>query len=113
MLDLMHEYGSEISDTAMPPRRSCVQKASVVRQFRQWNPNFLEYFEHRNGRWVPKLGKVIELQRREQSRRDIATMKTTKHKYFLIMELFYHIKLSFLGARYYPVKQGILNGGMF
>ena len=75
MLDLMQEYGSEVSDTAMPPRRSCVQKASVVRQFRRWNPNFFEYFHHRNGRWIPKLGKESELRRREHARRTIASTK--------------------------------------
>jgi hypothetical protein len=80
MLDLMHEYGSEISDMAMPPRKSCVQKASVVRQFRRWNPNFLEYFEHKNGRWVPKLGKAAELQRREYSRRECIAAKQQKRK---------------------------------
>lgn len=70
MIDLMHEYGSEVSDTSIPPRKSDVKKASVIRQFRRWNPNFLEYFEHRLGKWSPKLGKEAELARREQSRRD-------------------------------------------
>ena len=64
----MHEYGSEVSDNALPPRKGEVQKASVVRQFRRWNPKFFEYFEHRNGRWVPKLGKKAELERRERAR---------------------------------------------
>jgi hypothetical protein len=78
MIDLMQVYGSEVSDTAMPPRKSCVQKASVVRQFRRWNPNFLQYFEHVNGRWVPKLGKHAELTRREQSRKEAAMTKKKK-----------------------------------
>lgn len=80
MIEIMHVYGSEVSDTAMPPRKSHVQKASVVRQFRRWNPNFLEYFEHRNGHWVPKLGKEAELARRKQSRREAASTKTTHKK---------------------------------
>lgn len=71
----MQTYGSEVSDMAMPPRKSCVQKASVVRQFRRWNPNFLQYFEHVNGRWVPKLGHAAELARREESRKIAATVK--------------------------------------
>jgi hypothetical protein len=64
MLQLMREYGSELSETAVPPRRDAVQKASVVRQFRRWNPTFFEHFHHRGGRWVPKLGKKGELERR-------------------------------------------------
>ena len=78
MLTLMHEYGSEISDTAMPPRKQNVQKASVVRQFRRWNPNFLDWFEYRSGQWVPKLGKVAELQRRELTRREAAEDRRKK-----------------------------------
>ena len=64
MLQLMREYGSELSDTAVPPRKDSVQKASVVRQFRRWNPTFFEHFYHKNGKWVPKLGKKVELERR-------------------------------------------------
>jgi hypothetical protein len=75
MIELMQIYGSEVSDTAMPPRKSCVQKASVIRQFRRWNPNFSDFFEYRNGRWVPKLGKEAEIKRREHSRREAATTK--------------------------------------
>lgn len=74
----MREYGSEVSDTAMPPRKTNVQKASVVRQFRRWNPNFLDWFTFRNGHWVPKLGKEGELQRREESRRQAAEERRKK-----------------------------------
>lgn len=72
MLQLMREYGSEVSETSLPPRKTFVQKASVVRQFRRWNPNFLEYFEFRDGKWHPKLGKEGELKRRQAARRDAA-----------------------------------------
>jgi hypothetical protein len=65
----MYEYGSEISDQVLAPRKGDVQKASVVRQFRRWNPNFFLYFEHRQGRWVPKLGKKAELERRALARK--------------------------------------------
>ena len=75
----MRQYGSEVSDTAMPPRKLNVQKASVVRQFRRWNPNFLEWFEYRNGQWLPKLGKEGELRRREQSRRQAAEGRRKKN----------------------------------
>lgn len=75
----MREYGSEVSDTAMPPRKQSVQKASVVRQFRRWNPNFLDWFEYRNGQWMPKLGKKGELQRRELSRRQAAEDRRKKN----------------------------------
>jgi hypothetical protein len=78
MLAIMREYGSEVSDMAMPPRKSYVQKASVVRQFRRWNPHFLEWFEHVNGRWVPKLGKDGELRRRQQARQEAVTGNRTK-----------------------------------
>eukprot|EP00977_Amphora_coffeiformis_P016259 scaffold4976_cov161-Amphora_coffeaeformis.AAC.5 len=69
MMDLMRTYGSEFSDTVMPPRKTKIQKASVIRQFRRWNPNFLEYFHYIHGKWVPKLGKEGELKRREEVRR--------------------------------------------
>jgi hypothetical protein len=81
MLSIMREYGSEVSDMAMPPRKSYVQKASVVRQFRRWNPHFLEWFEHVNGRWVPKLGKDGELRRRQQARQEAVSggSRTKEH----------------------------------
>ena len=69
MLELMRTYGSELSDTVMPPRKTKIQKASVIRQFRRWNPNFLEFFQYSGGKWVPKLGKEGELKRREEVRR--------------------------------------------
>jgi hypothetical protein len=68
MLQLMRDYGSELSDTAVPPRKEKVQKASVVRQFRRWNPTFFEHFYHKNGKWIPKLGKKGELERRARAR---------------------------------------------
>ena len=68
MLSIMREYGSEVSDTAMPPRKSYVQKASVVRQFRRWNPNFTEWFVLTNGIWTPKLGPEGEKKRRQEAR---------------------------------------------
>lgn len=69
MLEIMKIYGSEVSETAIPPRKDNVQKASVVRQFRRWNPNFFEFFYHKDGKWVPKLGKEGELKRRAQARK--------------------------------------------
>lgn len=54
MFELMKEYGSEGSDSAILPRKDMVQKASVVRQFRRWNPNFFEYFVHKEGKWIPR-----------------------------------------------------------
>jgi hypothetical protein len=80
MLSIMREYGSEVSDMAMPPRKSYVQKASVVRQFRRWNPHFLEWFEHVNGRWVPKLGKDGELRRRQQARQEAVSGGNSRTK---------------------------------
>ena len=80
MLHLMRTYGSEVSDMAMPPRKSCVQKASVVRQFRRWNPHFLDWFEHVNGQWVPKLGREGELKRRQQARQEAAVARREKSK---------------------------------
>lgn len=65
----MNEYGSEVSENAVPPRQDNVKKASVVRQFRRWNPNFLEFFVHKGGKWVPRLGKEGELKRRIKARR--------------------------------------------
>lgn len=73
MLELMRIYGSELSDTVMPARKTKIQKASVIRQFRRWNPNFLEYFQYSAGKWVPKLGKQGELKRREEARKQRRT----------------------------------------
>jgi len=69
MVEIMQEYGSELSETVMPPRKSAIQKASIVRQFRRWNPHFFQYFQHVNGKWVPKLGKHGELERRAKIRK--------------------------------------------
>ena len=69
MVELMREYGSEVSETISTPRvTGGIQKASIIRQFRRWNPNFFQYFERRNGQWVPKLGKQAELDRRAKAR---------------------------------------------
>jgi hypothetical protein len=69
MIEMMQLYGSEVSDSVMPIRKNQnIQKASIVRQFRRWNPNFLEHFHHVHGKWVPKLGRDGELKRREQAR---------------------------------------------
>ena len=73
MLDLMQTYGSEVSEhtnlsSAMTSGKRKVQKASIVRQFRRWNPNFHEYFRHEGGKWVPKLGQQGELDRRARNR---------------------------------------------
>jgi hypothetical protein len=78
MLEIMRDYGSEVSDTAMPPRKSYVQKASVVRQFRRWNPNFTEWFVHVNGKWMPKLGKDGELKRRHDARLAYSSQRMNK-----------------------------------
>jgi len=75
MLEIMREYGSEVSGTAVAPRKGEVQKASVVRQFRRWNPNFFHHFVHRNGRWVPKLGREGELERRAHVRKEMGKSK--------------------------------------
>ncbi|GAX17562.1 hypothetical protein FisN_18Lh212 [Fistulifera solaris] len=74
MLELMHTYGSEVSDHTHLPvspgseSKRKVQKASIVRQFRRWNPNFHEFFHFQEGKWVPKLGVKGELERRAQNR---------------------------------------------
>ena len=71
MIQMMQTYGSEVSDSVMPiGRKTHIQKASIVRQFRRWNPNFLQHFHHVHGKWVPKLGQEGELARRRQARLD-------------------------------------------
>lgn len=72
MLEIMQTYGSEVSDIVLPPRKTNIQKASVIRQFRRWNPNFLKYFYFRDGLWHPKLGKEAELERRSAARKLVA-----------------------------------------
>src|SRR3569832_1101319 len=78
MLQLMREFGSELSDTAVPPRKDTVQKASVVRQFRRWNHTFFEWFHYKNGKWIPKLGKKGELDRRARARTMMSRKKCAK-----------------------------------
>jgi len=68
MIEIMQEYGSEISGQSFQKRKENPQPASIVRQFRRWNPDFLKYFYRKNGKWQPKLGKDGELQRRKQKR---------------------------------------------
>mmetsp|Transcript_12681 Transcript_12681/g.18639 ORF Transcript_12681/g.18639 Transcript_12681/m.18639 type:complete len:277 (-) Transcript_12681:338-1168(-) len=68
MIEIMQEYGSEISGQSFQKRKENPQPASIVRQFRRWNPDFLKYFFRKNGKWHPKLGKEGELQRRKQKR---------------------------------------------
>ena len=87
MLELMQTYGSEVSEHTQLPSslhpngKRTVQKASIVRQFRRWNPNFTEYFEFRCGKWVPKLGVQAELQRRAQNRAERRAQKAASiHK---------------------------------
>lgn len=69
MIRIMEEYGSEISNQTLPKRRDSIKKASIVRQFRRWNPEFFRYFVHSNGTWHPKLGKAGELKRRAEKRK--------------------------------------------
>jgi hypothetical protein len=75
MIEIMQEYGSEISDVVMPPRKPTIQKASIVRQFRRWNPRFFEFFTCIRGKWVPTLGKQGELHRRMQARKEAQMSK--------------------------------------
>mmetsp|Transcript_9204 Transcript_9204/g.22362 ORF Transcript_9204/g.22362 Transcript_9204/m.22362 type:complete len:414 (+) Transcript_9204:161-1402(+) len=70
MIRIMQEYGSEVSNQTLPQQRKhSIKKASIVRQFRRWNPNFFHFFLHHNGEWVPKLGREGELRRRAEKRR--------------------------------------------
>ena len=71
MIHIMQEYGSEVSNQTLPQRKQNIKKASIVRQFRRWNPEFFRYFAHVNGEWVPKLGRQGELRRRAEKRRQL------------------------------------------
>lgn len=75
MLEIMQIYGSEVSDTVMPPRKLNIQKASVIRQFRRWNPNFLKHFHFKDGKWIPKLGREGEIARRHLARKKVCNPK--------------------------------------
>lgn len=77
MLEIMNTFGSEISKNAIPPCKETVKKASVVRQFRRWNPNFFDFFIHKHGKWTPKLGKEGELKRRAHARKLADKTKTS------------------------------------
>jgi hypothetical protein len=68
MIEIMKEYGSEISSQSFQKRKEDPQPASIVRQFRRWNPEFLNFFNCKDGKWVPKLGKAGELKRRKKKR---------------------------------------------
>jgi hypothetical protein len=69
MIRIMQDYGSEVSNQTLPKRKQPIQKASIVRQFRRWNPEFFRFFVHVNGEWVPRLGREGELKRRAEKRR--------------------------------------------
>jgi hypothetical protein len=74
MMRIMKEYGSEVSNQTLATRKQDIKKASVVRQFRRWNPEFFRYFvRDANGQWQPRLGKEAELKRRAQKRLSIKT----------------------------------------
>jgi hypothetical protein len=75
MIRIMQDYGSEVSNQTLPKRKQPVQKASIVRQFRRWNPEFFRFFVHVNGEWVPRLGREGELKRRAEKRRGIVKNK--------------------------------------
>jgi hypothetical protein len=75
MIRIMEEYGSEVSSQTFSKRKNPVQRASVVRQFRRWNPEFFRYFCHVKGEWVPKHGREQELKRRAERRRFLAAQK--------------------------------------
>jgi len=78
MIRIMQEYGSEVSNQTLPQqRKQNIKKASIVRQFRRWNPDFFRYFLHHNGEWVPKLGREGELRRRTEKRRLLLIAKQT------------------------------------
>lgn len=80
MIRIMQEYGSEVSNQTLPQqRKQSIKKASIVRQFRRWNPNFFRFFLHLNGEWVPKLGKEGELRRRAEKRRLLLIAKQSAH----------------------------------
>jgi hypothetical protein len=80
MLAIMGEYGSETTEATLSSRRKAanVKKSSVVRQFRRWNPNFLEFFSFQHGHWVPKLGREKEIHRRIRVRSQAANMRKQK-----------------------------------
>mmetsp|Transcript_91904 Transcript_91904/g.137647 ORF Transcript_91904/g.137647 Transcript_91904/m.137647 type:complete len:364 (-) Transcript_91904:173-1264(-) len=70
MIRIMQDYGSEVSNQTLPKRKESIKKASIVRQFRRWNPEFFRYFTRNpSGEWVPKLGREGELRRRAEKRR--------------------------------------------
>ena len=77
MLAIMKEYGSEVSDCTMPIRDG-IKKASVVHRFRRYNPNWFQFWECRQGQWIPKLGREGEHKRRAESRR-LARMQPKHH----------------------------------
>jgi hypothetical protein len=80
MLAIMEEYGSEATEATLSSRRKAanVKKSSVVRQFRRWNPNFLEFFSFRQGQWDPKLGREKEIQRRIRARNQASNTRKKK-----------------------------------
>jgi hypothetical protein len=78
MIRIMQDYGSELSNQTLPKRRDNIKKASIVRQFRRWNPEFFRFFIHVNGEWVPKMGKEAELRRREEKRMELKLQATPK-----------------------------------
>ena len=69
MIKIMQEYGSEVSNQTMTiKRKTNIKKASIIRQFRRWNPEFFRFFLYMDGEWVPRLGREGELERRAKKR---------------------------------------------
>jgi hypothetical protein len=67
MIDLMDEFGPE--DFVLNRSFSMTER-SVEQRFKKWNPHFSDCFgfDVKSSKWVPKLGKEKELQRREKLR---------------------------------------------
>lgn len=67
MITLMRVFGPE---DLQPWRKDLhkLDRSSIVRIFKQWNPHFFAWFHRKRGIWVPILGFREESLRRETAR---------------------------------------------
>lgn len=76
MLQVMKVFGPE----GLHPWRKDIHKldkSSIIRLFKQWNPHFFVWFHKRKGIWVPLLGFQQESARRKLSRKANKMIATT------------------------------------
>ena len=77
MLTIMRVFGPEGLELWRKDIHK-LDKASLERTFKQWNPHFFTWFHRRRGQWVPVLGFKEESIRRETARSALERKQSRK-----------------------------------